>query len=418
MDAKPGQGLRQARCQSSTELSETRLAGNFATLRAAAGAGTEVLAVIKADAYGHGAARVARTLARAGTRWFGVSCASEGAAVREALIAAGHGPDDADACDILMLSGVLADDLADVLAHRLTAVIWTAEQAELLAGGAASAQAGLAPLRPVHVEIDTGMGREGLQPGAELAGLLDRMGPLGLPLGGLMTHFASSECAGDPLLARQQGRFEQAVAQVRELGLRPAWLHAGNSATLENTARPTTWLAQLAAAAGARALVRTGLGLYGYSLVHRQEGASQEPLPAALQPVLTWRAPVLAVRTLAAGDTVGYNATFVAPGPMRVALLPVGYADGLRRELSSSNLPGGERDGGWAMLHGQRAPILGRVSMNLTVIDVSSIPGVAAGDEATLLGDGVTAEDHARLACTIPYEILCGLGGVSRRTPV
>jgi alanine racemase len=120
---------------------------------------------------------------------------------------------------------------------------------------------------------------------------------------------------------------------------------------------------------------------------------------------MTWKTRVLDVREVAAGETVGYNATFTAPGPMRLALLPVGYADGLRRELSSTNA----KPGGWAMVRGGRAGIVGRVSMNLTMVDVTGIDGVRVGDEVVLLGDGVTADDHARIAGTISYEILCGV---------
>jgi alanine racemase len=126
--------------------------------------------------------------------------------------------------------------------------------------------------------------------------------------------------------------------------------------------------------------------------------------------VMTWKTRVIGLREVQAGETVGYNATFVADGPMRLALLPVGYADGLRRELSAAS--GGA--GGWVMAQGQRAAIVGRVSMNLTVVDVSGIEGVAVGDEVVLLGDGVTADDHARLARTIAYEIVCGVRVPSR----
>ena len=120
---------------------------------------------------------------------------------------------------------------------------------------------------------------------------------------------------------------------------------------------------------------------------------------------MTWKTRVLALQEAQAGDTVGYNATFTAKGPMRLALLPVGYADGLRRELAGSDA----RPGGWVMMGGKRAAIVGRVSMNLTMVDVTGIEGVRVGDEVVLLGDGVTADDHARLAETISYEILCGV---------
>jgi alanine racemase len=125
---------------------------------------------------------------------------------------------------------------------------------------------------------------------------------------------------------------------------------------------------------------------------------------------MTWKTRVIGLREVQAGETVGYNATFVAQQPMRLALLPVGYADGLRRELSVAT----GIVGGWAMVQRQRAAIVGRVSMNLTVIDVSGIADVAVGDEVVLLGDGVTADDHALLARTIAYEIVCGVRAPSR----
>jgi len=124
-----------------------------------------------------------------------------------------------------------------------------------------------------------------------------------------------------------------------------------------------------------------------------------------IRPVMTWKTRVIGIRDIQPGDTVGYNAVFTAQQPMRLALLPVGYADGLRRELSGSDA----RPGGWAVVHGQRAMIVGRVSMNLTTVDVTHIPNVMVSDEAILLGDGITADDHARLAHTIAYEIVCGM---------
>ena len=150
-------------------------------------------------------------------------------------------------------------------------------------------------------------------------------------------------------------------------------------------------------------MVRPGIALYGYVLPIDGSGAPQ--VRPTLKPVMTWKAAVLAVNTLAPGETVGYNATFTAQTEMRVAVLPVGYADGLRRELSSTN----HKPGGWVILHGRRARILGRVSMNLTVVDVTHIASVRPGDHAVILGEGVTADDHARLAHTISYEILCGV---------
>ena len=230
-----------------------------------------------------------------------------------------------------------------------------------------------------------------------------------------MTHFASPEEAGSPQTLRQRERFEEAIAAVAEAGLRPGWVHAGSSSTLSITRmrRRETW----------RGCVRwrgvlgrgrwCGAGLRFMGIVCRSSRRTlrvEAKVRCGLQPVMSWKTRVIGLREVQAGDTVGYNATFTAERPMRLALLPVGYSDGLRRELSGSNA----RAGGWAMVKGQRAAIVGRVSMNLTVVDVTEIPGVAVGDEVVVLGDGVTADDHARLAHTISYEIVCGVRAESR----
>nr|WP_232298881.1 alanine racemase [Granulicella tundricola] len=360
------------------------LTANYKAIQRVAGA--EVLAVIKARAYGHGAERCAPILVRAGARWLGVTCASEGQQVRAALDHAGL------EADILVMSGSLPKDVPAIVSAHLIPVIWTTDHIDLLAGIGCR----------VHVEVDTGMGRQGVRPGQDLATLLARISAAGLRLDGLFTHFCSSEVANSNLTLRQRALFEAAVQQTVTAGLTPAWLHAANSSAVDNeTPEPSSgdWLTTLAAAAGSQTMVRTGLALYGYCLPI--EGGALHHLSPALQPVLTWKARILAVRDLAPGDTVGYNATFIAGPAMKVALLPVGYADGLRRELSHPH--------GWVMVQGHPAPILGRISMNLTVVDVTAIPAASAGDEATLLGPGITAEDHARLARTISYEILCGI---------
>jgi alanine racemase len=375
------------------EVSEERLQGNYQAIAAAAGAGTGVLAVVKANAYGHGAETCSVVLARAGARWLGVATASEGAQVRRALDAAGFGD-----ARILVMCGFLPEDVAVFAEHGLTPVAWTPEQVEWLRNTDLAA----------HVEVDTGMGRQGVKPGAALDALLGAMGAAGVMLDGVMTHFSAAEVADARLTRQQQARFAAAIGQVRGKGLRPQWVHAGSSSSVDNPARPdqehATWLVDLAKSVGARAMVRCGIALYGYCLPI--EGAGVEPkIRSALLPVMTWKTRVIDVREVAAGETVGYNAMFMAPRPLRVALLPVGYADGLRRELSSTNT----KPGGWVLVQGQRANILGRVSMNLTTVDVTGIAGVRVGDEVVVLGDGVTADDHARIAGTISYEILCGV---------
>jgi alanine racemase len=395
------------------EISERRLVANYRLLVQAAGGETAVLAVVKANAYGHGAEVCAPVLARAGAEWLGVTEVVEGIAVREAMAAAGVAYGNHPR--ILVMSGLLGEDAEAVVLHGLTPVVWEQQQMEGLAAVVRRRGGEPVPL-PVHLEIDTGMARQGVVPGEELNTLLHwlKRQPL-LRLDGVMMHFASSEIAGSMLTMTQRKRFEEAIAAVAAAGLRPAWVHAGNSSTLDNQGADgnLAWLRSLAASVGARSMVRSGIALYGYCLPIEQAASGDDVVLAkvrhGLEPLMMWKTRVIGLREVRAGDTVGYNAIFTVQRPMRLALLPVGYADGLRRELSGSNA----RPGGWAMMQGRRVAIVGRVSMNLTVVDVTEIPGVAVGDEVVVLGDGVTADDHARLAHTISYEIVCGV----RATP-
>jgi alanine racemase len=386
------------------EVSERRLTANYRLLAETAGAGVSVLGVVKADAYGHGAEVCAPVLARAGAEWLGVTDAAEGMAVRRTLGAA--------EVRVLVMSGLLNDEAEDIVRHSLTPVVWSRQHLEWLAE--AVERCGAPPLG-VHLEIDTGMARQGIAAGEELRELLEWLrGQQSIVLDGVMTHFASAEVAGSAQTLEQQGRFEEAMWLIEDAGFRPTWVHAGNSSTLDNNGDATQtlgWLRTISAGCGARAMVRSGLGLYGYCLPI--EGEAVAHVRDGLLPVMTWKTRVIGVRNVCPGETVGYNATFVAQRAMRLALLPVGYADGLRRELSGPN----EVSGGWMRLHGQRAPIVGRVSMNLTVVDVSGIAEVAVGDEAIVLGDGITADDHALLARTIAYEIVCGVRAASHLVP-
>lgn len=396
------------------EISEQRLAANYRLLAETAGKEAAVLAVVKADAYGHGAEICAPVLSRAGAEWFGVTDAAEGVAVRSALAATDASK--AQQPRILVMSEALDEDADAVIEHSLTPVVSSIAQMQALAR---AAEMHASSTVNVHLEIDTGMARQGVPLGAALDEVLRWLsGQSAIRLDGVMTHFASSEIAGSHQTAEQRRRFEQAMRQVAASGLRPAWVHAGNSSTIDNLAAGVEsdlaggslhWLAGVADCVGARAMVRSGLSLYGYSLpIEREQGyagPAQAQVHSQLLPVMTWKVRVTGVREIEPGERIGYNGTFTAERHMRLALLPVGYADGLRRELSGTK----ERVGGWVMFGGERAAIVGRVSMNLTVVDVTGIPSVAVGDEAVVLGEGITADDHARLAGTIPYEILCGV---------
>jgi len=390
------------------EISEERLVTNYRAITDAVGTQTSVLAVVKANAYGHGIEICSVALARAGAPWLGVNGASEGAQVRRALAEAGIASEDQPA--ILVMCGFLPEDVEAIAEYALTPVVWIQEQIGWLQGS------GLA----VHIEVDTGMARQGVHPGKDLDYLLDELSASDLALDGVLTHFCEAEVAHSALTQTQERRFEAAIAQVHQRGLAPKWVHAGSSSSVDNPAQSSPWLVDLARCVDARAMVRCGCALYGYCVEIEQHkniaslsagrGYVPSKLRVALHPVMTWKTRVMDLRDLPAGGTVGYNATFTAPDPMRMALLPVGYADGLRRELSGSNT----HTGGWVILHtrdgfAQRAPIVGRVTMNLTMVDVTAIPGVRIGDEVVVLGDGITADDHARLAATIPYEILCAV---------
>ncbi len=373
---------------------------NFLALQHAAQ--MPLLAVIKADAYGHGAALCAPELVAAGAGWLGVTSVQEGVTVREAL--------RGTPADILVMCGLWHGEAAACIDHALTSVVWEPYHLTLLQCEAT--RRGLpAGSIPVHVEVDTGMARQGVAPGAALTHLLTCLQAApALRLDGVMTHLASTECTADPQNARQMERFAQALQQVQQAGLRPAWIHAGNTSSTDSGYMPNA-LPALAATLGAQPMTRTGLALYGYALPLDGTAPRVEP---NLQPVLTWTTCIVSLRDVPAGSTVGYNAAFVAPGPMRLALLPVGYADGFRRALSSSN----HQAGGAVLIDGRRAPVVGRVSMDLTVVDVSDVPSVAIGDEVVLMGsqgsECIGADEHARLANTSMYEVLCG---ISDRVP-
>lgn len=390
------------------EILEQRLVANYRCLAEAAGAETTVLAVVKADAYGHGAELCAPVLATAGAEWLGVTDAEEGSAVRTALLRAGIA--SAQQPRILTMSEALDEDAEALVEYGLTPVISNIAEMEALARTVKNNSVPFA----VHLEVDTGMARQGVAVGADLEQVLHWLKQQSkIRLEGVMTHFASAEIAGSHQTSEQQQQFERALAQVTASGLNPAWIHAGNTSSVDS---PITkdegallWLQKVAKSIDARSMVRSGLALYGYSLPIELEqgyaGAAEARVRPCLKPVMTWKARVTGVREIEPGARIGYNGIFQAEHSMRLALLPIGYADGLRRELSGTN----GKPAGWVMFGKERAPIVGRISMNLTTVDITAIPLVGVGDEAVILGEGITADDQAQIAGTIPYEILCGI---------
>ena len=360
------------------EISLSTLAKNYRIGAGHVGPGVTPCCVIKCDAYGHGVIESARALEEAGAVFLGVTSTEEGIAVREAGVR----------LPILVMTGFWRGEEEALLRHELIPAIATEEHIEELER--AAAKLGLSERVEVHLKIDTGMSRLGV-PLAELPALAARIAASkAIELQGVFSHLSESEILASKVVERQRAKFEAAVAVLKAAGLDPKYRHLANTAA--TVAQPEAW----------NNMVRPGLALYGYNLKCEGPGAEAAHLP--VRPVLTWKTRIIAMREIAAGTAVGYNGRWVAKRPTRLAVIPVGYGDGLNRQLSSK---------GQVILRDCYAPIAGNVSMDLTMIDVTDIPGSAIGDEALLIGSSehcsIGADDQARLAGTIVYEILCGL---------
>ena len=386
------------------EIRTHALEDNFRFLATLAAPHAELLAIVKADSYGHSLALCAPAVVRVGAQWLGVTSVEEGVAAR------GLCPRSR----ILVIGGVFPGQGAAAVAHRLTVVAWEPWQLEELEAAAHIAGLGPASL-PIHLEIDTGMSRQGANPCA-LDPVLARLSPASpLRVEAIMTHLFAADEADGRVTGEQLDQLDQVLARISGAGIFAEWLNVGNSAAL--LAGQTSAVADLAARHGMKALMRPGLALYGlapeFEPPFREEPATLAAARANLKPVLTWKSRVVGVRSVTAGTVVGYNGTFIATEPMHLALVAAGYADGLDRQL-------GNRFS--VLVRGQRAPLVGRVSMDQTVIDVTEIPEVKAGDEVVLLGvqDGetITAFDHARATDTIPWEIFTRIGSRVPRIPV
>jgi alanine racemase len=374
------------------EIRTRSLEDNFRFLAGVAAPHAELLAIVKANAYGHSLAICAPAVVRAGAKWLGVTSVEEGIVARALCPAA----------RVLVIAGIFPGQAAAAVQFQLTPVAWETRQLDELI--AAARAAGAAPESlAVHLEIDTGMSRQGVAPDA-LATVLARFGPTSpLRLEGVMTHLFAADEADGEVTHSQLTRLDEALGRISSAGLFAEWLNVGNSAALLTGQART--VSELAARHGMKAMLRPGLALYGVVPEYDPRFAPPEPpslavARSALQPVLTWKASVVGVRAIPAGATIGYNGTFVASEPMRVALVSGGYGDGLDRML-------GNRFS--LLVAGERAPLVGRISMDQAVVDVTEIPGVKAGDEIVILGaqggETITAFDHAAATGTIPWEV-------------
>jgi alanine racemase len=394
------------------EIQTRFLEDNYRFLQSLATPLVELLAIVKADAYGHSLALCAPAAVRAGARWLGVTSVEEGVAAR-AVCPEAH---------ILVLGGIFPGTSPGlgqgpaIVQHKLTASVWEHWQLDEIEAAARAAGARPGSV-PVHLEIDTGMSRQGVAPEALVTGefkkLLARFGAGSLlRLEGVMTHLFAADEPDGGITRAQLAQLVEVLAQVAVAGLHPEWLNVGSSAAL--LAGQSSMIAALASRWGMKAMMRPGLALYG--LAPRFEPEEPEAVAAArlrLQPVLSWKTAVGGLRTVPEGAVVGYNGTFVATESMRLALVPVGYADGLDRRLGNHFS---------LLVRGEHAPIVGRVSMDQTVLDVTDIPGVEVGDEVVILGTQgeatITAFDHAEATETIPWEVFTRIGPRVRRIAV
>jgi alanine racemase len=352
------------------------IAANHRVLASLLDPGARLIPVLKADAYGHGAVEVARALSAHGVDRVAVALAEEGAALRAAGIAG----------EILVLEGAWPGQEPAVVRERLTPAVHSAAGVERLERAARDAGIDLT----VHLKVDTGMARlgapwDGLEPVARALAAARRV-----RLGATFSHLACAEAPDGTFTREQARRFEASAAALRGHGIDPGELHLANSGGLLHHPELR------------RFGVRAGIALYGYPPAPERAGV-------VLRPALRLRSAIGRLADLSPGASVGYNRRFVATMPTRAATVPIGYADGYRRALTGK---------GRVIVRDRWAPLLGAVSMDLVVVDVTAIPEAALEDEVVLIGETagcrVDAADLAAAAGTIPYEILCG---ISARVP-
>jgi alanine racemase len=349
----------------------------------------KILAIVKGNAYGHGGPPVAKALEKAGSDWFGVTCTDEGIALRKAGVRK----------PVLVLTSFVHGEEPRLVEHGLTAVIHRCEQLELL--DRAAGRRGRQRVR-FHLKMDTGMNRLGIAT-SEVECFARQLAKCKhLELNGIFTHFASSEAFSDSMAGRQtaeqEERFYAALERLRALGIDPGIVHLANSAAI--VSRPETWAD----------MVRPGAILYGYHpgydpVEKRAEIEARLPLQAAM----SLRTRIISLRRVPEGAGVGYNASFVAKRSSLIGVLAAGYGDGIHRSLGNK---------GSVLIHGKLAPIVGIISMDVTMIDVTDVPQVKCGDVATIYGvDGAyrhPAHLVARSIGTVTSDLLCM---VSQRVP-
>ena len=379
------------------EISLKAILKNLQVIRTHIGPRPKILAVVKSNAYGLGAVPIAKTLQKAGVEWFGVTCANEGIELREAGIRK----------RILVLTGFWPGEEKRLIQNNLTLTVTRVEDVHHLERAAKSlhgkpligkSKRGKSGRVPFHLKINSGMNRLGISPSemeAFAAALADCRH---IELEGTFTHFASAEDFTAKQTDDQEKVFLECLARLRALGVSPGIVHMANSGAI--CARPSTWVD----------MVRPGALLYGYyqSFDPPQKGHEvKRRLP--IEPSLAMRARIITLRDLPPGQGVGYSARFVTERPTRIAVINAGYADGISRLRTNR---------GCALVRGQRVPLVGTISMDLTTLDVTDVPGVELGDVVTIYGqdgqDSIVVSDVAAEIGTVTSDLLCALG---RRVP-
>ncbi len=377
--------MQAASYRSWVEVSRAQIASNYNAVKQLVGSHVAVMPVVKADAYRHGAVEVSRVLVTQGATALAVSNVEEGVILRQAGITQ----------PILVMADFLPSERPELLHHSLTPVIHSLNDIKAWANLAAAHEKPL----PYHLKIETGMGRLGVfDTPANIAQAVAAHPAAHLE--GLMTHFASSADYASPQTEHQIAQFQSLLQFLASAHIKPRFVHLSSSIPIAYK-RTAAW----------GNLVRPGHAIYGYVSPTRGDHAPVNSL--AVRPALTWKAAVLAIKTIPSGTPIGYGGMYRAAGDMRIAVLAAGYADGIPHRLGNR---------GYVIAQGKLAPIIGAVSMDLTTIDATECPDLTVGQSVMLLGQegeaSIDAQQMARTAGTISYSVLCGISARVRRVYV
>ena len=345
---------------------------NLKTVAKLVGNSCSILPVIKSNGYGHGLIPLARESLKHGVKLLGIGTVDEGIELRKEKIGS----------PILVLDGFFKEEIGDILKHRLTPMVFSVEMAQELNRAAKAANKNIS----IHLKFDTGMSRLGI-PFHETDEAIAKIKRLSnIQIEGVMTHLASSADPSSSQTEFQLSRFEKILGRCNDKGLAPRWIHAANSGGIVYSKNSHY------------NMVRPGIVLYGIP------PSSAKGTKSDFKPVMTLTSRIVSVKTVSAGEGVGYNATYITPRPKRIGVVMGGYADGINRHLSNQ---------GSVLWRSKALPIVGNICMDNFMIDLSRAPSAKRGDEVILLGpqnEKINVQRWAEMATTIPYEIFCNIG--------